>query len=71
MKRTASPTLPDGATQAKFEPPPTCNGEIDTLLISDAADPEMQPVGSLLFYGVYKFLETNLQLICPAVQLIY
>uniref|UniRef100_A0A0R3S626 GMP synthase (glutamine-hydrolyzing) n=1 Tax=Elaeophora elaphi TaxID=1147741 RepID=A0A0R3S626_9BILA len=28
MKRTASPTLPDGATQAKYEPP-ICNGEID------------------------------------------
>ncbi|CAG9532749.1 unnamed protein product [Cercopithifilaria johnstoni] len=28
MKRTASPTLPDGATQAKYEPP-TCSGEID------------------------------------------
>uniref|UniRef100_A0A1I7VX56 GMP synthase (glutamine-hydrolyzing) n=1 Tax=Loa loa TaxID=7209 RepID=A0A1I7VX56_LOALO len=27
MKRTASPTLPDGATQAKYEPP-ICNGEI-------------------------------------------
>ncbi|OZC12038.1 GMP synthase family protein [Onchocerca flexuosa] len=28
MKRTASPTLPDGATQAKYEPS-VCNGEID------------------------------------------
>uniref|UniRef100_A0A915PIU1 GMP synthase (glutamine-hydrolyzing) n=1 Tax=Setaria digitata TaxID=48799 RepID=A0A915PIU1_9BILA len=28
MKRTASPTLPDGATQAKYEPP-LCNGELD------------------------------------------
>uniref|UniRef100_A0A8R1XLA8 GMP synthase (glutamine-hydrolyzing) n=1 Tax=Onchocerca volvulus TaxID=6282 RepID=A0A8R1XLA8_ONCVO len=28
MKRTASPTLPDGATQAKYEPS-ICNGEID------------------------------------------
>lgn len=28
MKRTASPTLPDGATQAKYEPL-VCNGEID------------------------------------------
>lgn len=28
MKRTASPTLPDGATQAKYEPA-ICNREID------------------------------------------